>query len=218
MKKNAIIAEILIWILILAVIICGAGFLYHQIYVKPNVYSIKFKDIDGITKGSPVRFMGINVGHVRKLASVDKSIVVQIIITKKDLKIPPGTIARVEFYGLGGSKSIELMPSDGTSETISTTDTIRIADVARQARSLVAIIEIIEKFARSLDRNAIQSVLETVGDTSPDKIKQFEADMNKFGGDINIKVNDIKDKQSNMAKTIDKANSMVVKLNKFVKK
>ena len=114
MKKRAILAEIIIWTILLSIVFCGIIFTYSKIFVEPNVYDIDFKDIDGITKGSPVRFMGINVGYVRKLKSKNEHIKVQIIITEKNMKIPNGTVARVEFYGLGGSKSIELMPPDGS--------------------------------------------------------------------------------------------------------
>ena len=219
MKRNEIIVEILIWISILVALFSGAALAYHNFYVKPNTYTILFKDIDGITAGSPVRFMGINIGHVRKLTSIDKSIAVKILVTKKDLKIPNGTTARVEFYGLGGSKSIELMPSNVKDfDGIVTNDTIRIADITRQAKGFVEILEIIDKFVQSLDENAIQGILEAVEDVNPDKISQIETKMKKTGRDLTAKVDDIKGKQTAMAKTIQKANDMVLKINKFVKK
>jgi len=219
MKKRAIITEILIWTIILTLVFCGIIFGYSKIFVEPNVYSIQFKDINGITKGSPVRFMGINVGYVRKLTSVDKSVAVQILITKKNMKIPNGTTARVEFYGLGGSKSIELMPSNTpNTDGIVTTDNIRIADVVHQAKGFVQIIEIIEKFVRSIDENALNNILEEVKDISPNKIEQAGAELNKVGHDITKKAEIISDKQSDMANAIKKANNVVLKINKFVKK
>ena len=149
MKKRAILAEIIVWTILLSIIFSGIIFTYSKIFVEPNIYNIDFKDIDGITKGSPVRFMGINVGYVRKLKSKNKHIQVQIIITQKDMKIPNGTVARVEFYGLGGSKSIELMPPDGSCDVgIVTGDTIRINDVAQVATGFVDIMEQIEKYIK----------------------------------------------------------------------
>ena len=82
--NKPIIIEILIWFLTLTLLFSLGIFGYSKIFVEPNIYNIQFKDIDGITKGSPVRFMGINVGHVRNLSSDSKSVYVQIIITKKD--------------------------------------------------------------------------------------------------------------------------------------
>ena len=219
MKKRAIIIEILIWIFALVVLIGGAVLVYYQTQIKPNLYTIQFKDIDGITKGSPVRFLGINVGYVRKLTSADKAIMVQILITKKDMVIPKGTRARVEFYGLGGSKSIELMPSNSSdSKNIATVDNIRIGDVVGQARSFVQILEIIDKFVQNLDKNAIQNILEVVEDISPNEIKKVEADMKTTTDNITFKVKDVQTKQTAMSNTINKANEMVLKLNKFVKK
>lgn len=217
--KKALLVEILIWVLALTLIILGGVFVHFKTFVEPNLYTINFKDVDGITKGSPVRFMGINVGYVRKLASVDKSVAVQIYITKKDLKIPNGTLARVEFYGLGGSKSIELMPSNiKEANGIITSDTIRIGDVTKQARTFVQILEIIDKFVQSLDEKAIQDILKVVENTSPDSIKQFENEMNKAEASLTLKSKDIKKKQVSMGHAIDKANNIVLRINKFVKK
>ena len=161
--KKPIVIEILIWILILLLISGGLFFAYYKFLVQPNVYYIKFKDIDGITKGSPVRFMGINVGYVRKLLPEEKQVNVQIILTKKNMEIPNGTSARVEFYGLGGSKSIELMPPDDScSVGILTTDTIRINDVARETVSIVEIIEGLEKYVSGLNKYSLQNIFETI--------------------------------------------------------
>jgi hypothetical protein len=88
--KKQIAIELIIWLIILS-ILSGIGvFIYHKFFVEPNVHVIQFKDIDGITKGSPVRFMGINIGYVRNLKSKDKHINVQIIVTKKNFEIPEG--------------------------------------------------------------------------------------------------------------------------------
>ena len=219
MNNKAVIIEILIWITVIATVIAGILLIHHKVCIKPNIYSIYFKDIDGITKGSPVRFMGINVGYVRKLTSIDKQIVVQILITKKNMKIPKGTKARVEFYGLGGSKSIELMPTEiKDSKTITTTDNIRIGDVVHQVKSFVQILEIIEKFVQSLDKNAIEDMLEGVENITPDIIKNAEIEMKKTEANLNVKIKDVKEKQSKTEKTINRANDIVLKINKFVKK
>ena len=219
MKKKEILIEIFIWIAVLVVIFCTAMFVHYKIFVEPHVYLIKFNDINGITNGSPVRFMGINVGYVRKLISVEDYVTVQILITKKGLIIPDGTVARVEFYGLGGSKSIELMPSNIKNRNgIITTDNIRIADVFSKAGSLVEIIEIIEKVVKSLDENSIKNFLEEIKDVKVDKIKQTEVQMNQMEHEIIYKVKDIQQKQLIMSNFIDGANNVVLKINKFIKK
>lgn len=219
MSKKAIITEILIWTIILTVVFCGVIFAYSKIFVEPNTYAIKFKDIDGITKGSPVRFMGINVGYVRSLASVDKSIKVKILITRKDMKIPNGTTARVEFYGLGGSKSIELMPpTEDTYDSIVTEDTIRIGDVVSKVKNLVDVIEIIERFVKTLDSSVMQGFLEEVKDTNPEKIKSIGKEFNVVEKNITKKVEEVRQKQVDMTSKIKSVNDVVLKLNKFIKK
>ena len=136
--NKPVIVEIAIWCAILTVIFSIGIFGYSKIFVEPNIYNIQFSDIDGITKGSPVRFMGINIGHVKKLEAKDKHINVQIVVTEKNMKIPNGTIARVEFYGLGGSKSIELMPADSNgAEGIVSASTLRLHDMVVKTEDLV---------------------------------------------------------------------------------
>lgn len=217
--KKAILAEIFIWGLILT-ILYAIGFLaYDKFYIEPNTYIVQFKDIDGITKGSPVRFMGINVGHVRKLKSKDKHINVDMLITQKNMQIPNGTIARVEFYGLGGSKSIELMPPDGSCNVgISTNKTIRLNDVAKETKGLVEIIEAIEKYTKGLDRAGMQRFLEKIRDIKDDDINNIGDKFDTIGDDIGNKVEEITKKQDETTLKIKKINENVEKINKLIKK
>ena len=219
MKKRTILAEIVIWTILLSIVFSGIIFAYSKIFVEPNIYNIDFKDIDGITKGSPVRFMGINVGYVRKLKSKNKHIQVQIIITQKNMKIPNGTIARVEFYGLGGSKSIELMPPDDSCDVgIVTGETIRINDIAQEATGLVEIMEQIEKYIKGLNKAGMEKFLNNIKDTNDTKIKQIGNEIQDINKNITNKIENIKNEQNNMVKTIEKINENVDKLNEFIKK
>ena len=95
--KKSVVVEILIWIAILIITIGVGVYTYIETFVKPNIYIIQFKDIDGITKGSPVRFMGINIGYVRKLKSKNKHIDVQIIVTKKEWKFQTELLQELNF-------------------------------------------------------------------------------------------------------------------------
>lgn len=217
--RNSILTEIFIWTVILAILFTGGIFAYSKIFVEPNVYTIEFKDIDGITKGSPVRFMGITVGHVRKLQNKHEHINVQIIITSKNMKIPNGTVARVEFWGLGGSKSIELMPPDGSCDVgIITGDTIRLADVAKEAGGLVELIEILEKYVKGLDKAGMAGVLDTVSAFKDDNIINAGNEISSLGKDIANKAQAMKYRQKEMADKIKGINLNVEKLNTFIKK
>lgn len=217
--KKLIVIEILIWISILLIIIGLGIFAYIKTFVEPNAYVIQFKDIDGITKGSPVRFMGINVGYVRKLKSKNKHIDVQILITRKGVDIPNGTLARVEFYGLGGSKSIELMPPETTCEVgILTGNTIRLNDVAHEAISLVEIIEMVERYTKNINEKAIQKLLVEMKSINDKKIKDVGSEIDNIEGGIAEKFEAVKLKQNEMTEKIKDVNNSVEKLNEFIKK
>lgn len=217
--KKPIVIELLIWIVILSILCASGIFVYHKFFVEPNVYVIQFKDIDGITKGSPVRFMGINIGYVRNLKNKNKHINAQIIITKKDLKIPDGTIARVEFYGLGGSKSIELMPPDGNCDVgILTGNTIRLNDVAHETVSLVGVIEMIEKYVQNINEKSVQKFLVEIKSIKDDKIKNMGNEFTNIESNLGQKFETVKNKQNDVSNKIKEVNNNVEKLNQFIKK
>lgn len=133
MKRKYIwLFEIIIWLLIIS------GGLFYFIYntsIKENVkntYYIFFDDVDGLVKGSPVRLMGINIGYVKDIKIFDNKVFVSFLVTKEDVTIPTHSEATIEFYGLGGSTSLELNPSHKTSdyktEEIVPVETYRIQD------------------------------------------------------------------------------------------
>lgn len=217
--KKPIVIEILIWITILLVLIGAGIFTYKKFFVEPNVYVIQFKDIDGITKGSPVRFMGINIGYVRKLKSRNKHIDVQIIVTQKNVSIPNGTLARVEFYGLGGSKSIELIPPDTECEVgILTGETIRLNDVVHEAIGLVEIVEMIEKYVKNINEKSVEKLLVEIKSLKDDKIKNAGNEMEEIEENLPSKFESIKQKQDEMTEKIKGVSDNVEKLNQFIKK
>ena len=102
-------AELLIWLIILLIIISLATF---GIFVKEknnkNDYQIFLDDVDGLIIGSPVRMMGIEIGHITKIKPTNGEVYVKFVITNPEVYIPQGTIATVEFSGMAGSKSLEL--------------------------------------------------------------------------------------------------------------
>ncbi len=100
--------ELLIWLIVI-LIITAAAFLFN-IHTKNNnnEYNIFMPDIDGLIVGSPVRTMGIEVGHVTKIKPTNEEIYVKFVLHDKTTKLPQGTKATVEFSGMAGSKSLEL--------------------------------------------------------------------------------------------------------------
>ena len=164
-------------------------------------------------------FMGINVGYVRSLKSKDKHINVQILVTKENMKIPNGTVARVEFYGLGGSKSIELMPPDGSCDVgILTGDTIRLNDVAHEAIGLVEIIEMIERYVKNINENSVQKFLGEIKNLNDDKIKNIGSEFSNIETNVGEKFKTVKNKQKEVTEKIQGMNETLNQLNEFIKK
>lgn len=157
--------EIIILITFFVLLITGIFTFVHYKIEKPNTYTITFFDIDSIVKGSPVRFMGMNVGHVVKLKRKDDYILCKIRITKKNVKLPDGTKAKVAFNGLAGSKSIELMPpsaEDSNTKGIIADDALRIHDFASAIRGLKDICITINNMVQKFDEKQMSKTLKRV--------------------------------------------------------
>ncbi len=111
MKKKYIwLTEILIWLLILS---AGLYYFIYESSIKENAkntYYIFVDDAAGMIKGSSVRLMGIDIGYVRDVKIFDNKVFISFLVTKEGIKLPKRAIASIEFYGLGGSTSMELTP------------------------------------------------------------------------------------------------------------
>ncbi|MCX4274398.1 MAG: MlaD family protein [Candidatus Gastranaerophilales bacterium] len=176
MKKERIV-EILILLTIAAVAAFVSYKIYYNTYVKPNLYTIRFHDIDSIIKGSPVRLMGIIVGHVRNLTRENDIILCEIVVTKPNTKIPDGAVARVEYNGLGGSKSIEISPpktNDSDIKGIVATDALRISDFMDVFQDVREVLVCIKEFVNGLSPKATVDTLRAISE-APD----FTVDANK---------------------------------------
>ena len=131
-KKRIWIIEIIAWLLI---ILCGVSVFVYKTAIKDNfqnTYYIFFNDVDGLVKGSPVRLMGINIGYVKDIKIFDNKVFVSILVTKEDVRIPKSATATIEFYGLGGSTSLELNPATASEtahlEEIIPSESYRVQD------------------------------------------------------------------------------------------
>lgn len=103
--------EILVWI---GIVIIMSFLIVFGIYRHEHsfeMHTIRIPDIDGLIVGSPVYLMGVPIGFVTKTKMLNEDeILVKFRISNKDIHLQKGTIATVEFNGLGGSKSLELYP------------------------------------------------------------------------------------------------------------
>ena len=105
--------ELLIWLIIILIIVAASSltFMNKELHSE-NDYQIFLPDVDGLIVGSPVRMMGIEVGHVTKIKPMKDEVFVKFILTHSDVYIPQGTVVTVEFSGMAGSKSLELYLPD----------------------------------------------------------------------------------------------------------
>ena len=127
--------EFAVWLLIVAICVFSVRYFVHKNQQQYKSYQIFMNDVDGLIVGSPVRFLGTQIGHVTKIqlvsSDVYSDIYIKFIITEKELTLPQGSIATVEGSGLGGSKSLEIYPpaDEKTNNIIVAKDSTRLNKV-----------------------------------------------------------------------------------------
>jgi len=133
MRKNSFwLLEILIGFILLVGLI-SIGITFTENYLSSRkTYNVTFKDVDGLIVGSPVRVMGIQVGHVIKVKPVNDNVNVIFVITNNNVNISKNSVINVQFTGIAGSKSLEIQPSishKSGEELFKVTEPIRIDSV-----------------------------------------------------------------------------------------
>lgn len=112
MWNRAIISDILLWLIVL-----GLGTLATLSWLnspsrRDHIIILHFKDANEISHGAMVRFMGTEVGYVKDILLKSDHVDVVIKTHQEALSIPSGSTFTVQFTGLVGSKSIEIVPPD----------------------------------------------------------------------------------------------------------
>ena len=96
----------------------------HKENKKLVTYQIFMPDVDGLIVGSPVKFLGVQIGYISKVRILSNEVYLKFVVADKNITLPKGAIATVEFNGLGGSKSLEIYPP--TEESIQSGKIIEI--------------------------------------------------------------------------------------------
>lgn len=109
--------EFVIWLFIVAFIVLGFRYYNYQNQKQYKNYQIFMEDVDGLIVGSPVKFLGVQIGYVKKIQIISTEVYIKFVITQKNLSLPAGSIATVEASGLGGSKALEIYPPAKNSKT-----------------------------------------------------------------------------------------------------
>lgn len=108
MKKIVRIGEFVLWLSILAGVALGGYLWYQNTYIKKDLYTIKFHDINGLAKGAPVRLMGVYIGKIERSYIDNGEVFVEFSKFRDDVDIPQCAVATIQFTGLVGAKSLEI--------------------------------------------------------------------------------------------------------------
>lgn len=111
MNNRAIISDILLWIVLALVVGAGVFGVRAQLAQRQGeTVVIHFRDANEITRGSLVRMMGTEIGYVDNIKLRKDNVAVTIRTYPEALEIPSGSLFTVQFTGLVGAKSIEIVP------------------------------------------------------------------------------------------------------------
>lgn len=135
--------EFFIWFVILCFCVVGVKLYQRHEAKKLVTYQIFLPDVDGLIVGSPVKYLGVQIGYIEKIKILSDEVYLKFVITDNDIKLPKGSIATVEFAGLGGSKSLEIYPP--TEESIASGKIIVAADPVRLSDSLSLLNDMFSK-------------------------------------------------------------------------
>ncbi|OGC07031.1 hypothetical protein A2526_01355 [candidate division WOR-1 bacterium RIFOXYD2_FULL_36_8] len=135
-----------------------------NIFLTKDGYELigSFKNIEGLTLGSELRYRGLNVGKIMQIDPGPYNIKVFAIV-RKDIIIPKDSKLRVGFDGLVGQKYLEVVP--GTSEVyytegenlegMSTSGIVDFVDIG--AQNLIETKKILETFRNIIDDPKLQA-------------------------------------------------------------
>lgn len=139
--------EFLLWLIVILLVVAISVVISISNKNSGNNYNIFMPDVDGLIEGSPVRIMGIDVGYVTKIKPTNDEIFVRFNITDKDIVLPIGTQATVEFSGMAGSKSLELYLPDKNSNIGNSEQILTVTPPKRLHDALGLLNEMFDKIA-----------------------------------------------------------------------
>lgn len=204
-KKLLTIIEIIIWLLITVGLIIFGTKTFNDYLNSRKVIEAIFKDVDSIMIGSPVRLMGVQVGHVAQIRPINDEVVLKIVITDTTAKIPQKIKVGVESYGLAGSRSIEILPLDLTEKD----KNIKITEPIR----LNSLFEVQKTFADIISDYS-ESVLGIIGDKSEKELNSIKNSTEKSKNKVETITNILDENTNNLLLTSTKVNAILTSQNK----
>lgn len=195
-----------------------------HIYMHPT-YTVTFKDVDGLSVGSPVRLMGKQVGNIIKLELLDSEIYVTFRIAGKNTVIPDKSVASIQFTGLAGSRSLEIMPPKRkylTNENIIySKEPVRISSIMQVQTTISKnVLEFCRGLFAFLSKNSMDSTKKNLKTTS-DYMQESNHSMDgalenikKSGSDLSKNTKEVQQFMNEQNKNLDSAYKSFNKLTK----
>jgi ABC-type transporter Mla subunit MlaD len=167
--------EFVIWLIVVTIIVLGLRYNHYKQQAQYKSYQIFMEDVDGLIVGSPVKFLGVQIGYVKKIQIVSTEIYIKFVITQKDLSLPIGSIATIEGSGLGGSKALEIYPPDKTNPT----DKIIVSKNPTRLSKVMGLFDSIfrelDSIITTLDHSASQFDFSSTGNIPKNVVTPVEA-------------------------------------------
>ncbi len=187
-----VLIEFAIWFFILCIAVTGIRIHNYNKEKSLVTYQIFMPDVDGLVVGSPVKFMGVQVGYIEKIRIVREEVYVKIVITDNGVTLPKGSVATVEFNGMGGSKSLEVYPP--SQESLAINKLLVVQPPTRLNDAMGLLSEMFDKIGSITTRMSVfaKETGMDEGDTGID-LNEIQSNMNIFDKMMK-EVSDIKNK------------------------
>jgi ABC-type transporter Mla subunit MlaD len=180
--------EFIIWLVVVAIVILGLRYNHYKQQSQYKSYQIFMEDVDGLIVGSPVKFLGVQIGYVKKIQIISTEVYIKFVITQKDLSLPIGSIATIEGSGLGGSKALEIYPPDKQNPT----DKIIVSKNPTRLSKVMGLFDNIfrelDSIITTLDHSASQFDFSSTGNIPKNVVTPVDANnaLDKVDKNINI--------------------------------
>ncbi len=143
--NKILLIEALIWFCILCSVLIAIRVHNYKIHKETKQHQLFISDVDGLIVGSPVKYMGVQVGYVSYVKLLSNDVYVKFVLNDNSVQLPKGVVANVEFSGMGGTKSLELYPP--SEADLKTEKIINIKDTFRLSHSVDLLDNMFSKIA-----------------------------------------------------------------------
>jgi ABC-type transporter Mla subunit MlaD len=168
--------EFVIWLIIVSAIVLGLRYNHYKKQTAFKSYQIFMEDVDGLIVGSPVKFLGVQIGYIKKIQIISTEVYIKFVITQKDLTLPVGSIATIEGSGLGGSKALEIYPPN----KLNPTDKIIISKEPTRLSKVMGLFDSIfrelDSIITTLDHSASQFDFTSTGEIPKNVVTPVDAE------------------------------------------